>query len=230
MSDFIEKVSAKKNLSINMPIEIEVEEEYYEGTYKSIIHEYNSKSGYAKIGIPMYKGALIKLPKGIKVKIRIYSNTAVFLFKTIILQSGQENNIRFLVVKVPDVIYKVQRRKYVRIPISEDGYFYIKSEYEELDEPPKYRFISKDFSAGGLSLVTDKDLDQGEKLFINLHIKEGLQIENMEAEIIRKIGETDVGRNIYGVEFISLDTKTEKKFVKFVFRYEIQSMKNNRLW
>lgn len=229
MSDFIEKVSAKNNLSINMPIEIEVSEEYYEGTYKSIIHEYNNKTGYAKIGIPMYKGALIKLPKGIQVKIRIYSNTAVFLFKTIILQSGQENNIRFLVVKVPEVIFKVQRRKYVRIPISEDGYFFIKSEYEENHDPIKYRFISKDFSAGGLSIVTDKDLEEGEKLFVYLHIKEGLEIEKLEAEVIRKIGETDVGRNIYGLEFTTLDAKTEKKFVKFVFRYEIQSMKRNRL-
>jgi c-di-GMP-binding flagellar brake protein YcgR len=229
MSDFVEKVSAKRNLSINMPIEIEVDEEYYEGTYKSIIHEFNSKSGYAKIGIPMYKGALIKLPKGIKVRIRVYSNTAVFLFKTIILQSGQENNIRFLVVKVPDIIYKVQRRKYVRIPISEDGFFYFKKDYEEMDNPPKHRFISKDFSAGGLSIVTDDELKEGERVFINMDIKEGLEIKNFEAEVVRKIGETDVGRNIYGMEFTSLDTKTEKKFVKFVFRYEIQSMKKNRL-
>jgi c-di-GMP-binding flagellar brake protein YcgR len=229
MSDFVEKVSAKRNLSINMPIEIEVDEEYYEGTYKSIIHEFNSKSGYAKIGIPMYKGALIKLPKGIKVRIRVYSNTAVFLFKTIILQSGQENNIRFLVIKVPDIIYKVQRRKYVRIPISEDGFFYFKKDYEEMDNPPKHRFISKDFSAGGLSIVTDDELKEGERVFINMDIKEGLEIKNFEAEVVRKIGETDVGRNIYGMEFTSLDTKTEKKFVKFVFRYEIQSMKKNRL-
>ncbi|MDK2946539.1 MAG: hypothetical protein PWQ85_1324 [Geotoga sp.] len=229
MSDFVEKVSAKRNISINMPIEIEVDEEYYEGNYKSIIHEYNSKSGYAKIGIPMYKGALIKLPKGIKIRIRIYSNTAVFLFKTIILQSGQENNIRFLVVKVPEVIYKVQRRKYVRIPISEDGYFYLKKEYEEMDDPPKHKFVSKDFSAGGLSIVSDYDLVEGDRVFINMNIKEGLKIENFEAEVVRKIGETDVGRKIFGLEFTSLDTKTEKKFVKFVFRYEIQSMKRNRL-
>jgi c-di-GMP-binding flagellar brake protein YcgR len=229
MSDFVEKVSAKRNLSINMPIEIEVDEEYYEGTYKSIIHEFNSKSGYAKIGIPIYKGALIKLPEGIKIRIRIYSNTAVFLFKTIILQSGQENNIRFLVVKVPDIIYKVQRRKYVRIPLTEDGFFYLKKDYEEMDNPPKHNFISKDFSAGGLSIVTEDDLKEGERVFINMDVKEGLKIENFEAEVIRKIGETDVGRNIYGMEFTNLDTKTEKKFVKFVFKYEIQSMKKKRL-
>jgi c-di-GMP-binding flagellar brake protein YcgR len=177
----------------------------------------------------MYKGALIKLPKGIKIRIRIYSNTAVFLFKTIILQSGQENNIRFLVVKVPEVIYKVQRRKYVRIPISEDGYFYLKKEYEEMDDPPKHKFVSKDFSAGGLSIVSDYDLVEGDRVFINMNIKEGLKIENFEAEVVRKIGETDVGRKIFGLEFTNLDTKTEKKFVKFVFRYEIQSMKRNRL-
>lgn len=229
MSDFIEKVKAKNNISINMPIEIEVEQEYYEGTYKSIIHEYNSKSGFAKIGIPIYKGALIKLPYGIQVKIRIYSNTAVYLFKTNILQSGQENNIRFLIVKIPDVIFKVQRRKYVRIPISEEGYFYKKKEYEEYEEPQKFKFISKDFSAGGISIVTDKILNEGEKLFINFKYKNELNIQNLDAEVIRKIGETDVGRKIYGLEFISLDTKTEKKFVKFVFRYEIQSMKKNRL-
>jgi c-di-GMP-binding flagellar brake protein YcgR len=62
-----------------------------------------------------------------------------------------------------------------------------------------------------------------------MNIKEGLKIENFEAEVVRKIGETDVGRKIFGLEFTSLDTKTEKKFVKFVFRYEIQSMKRNRL-
>lgn len=228
MSDFVEKVSAKKNISINMPIEIEVDEEYYEGTYKSIIHEYNSKSGYAKIGMPIYKGALIKLPNGIKIRIRIYSNTAVYLFKTVILQSGQENNIRFLVVKVPEEIYKVQRRKYVRIPITENGFFYFKKDYEEMDNPPKHKFLTKDFSAGGLSIVTDDELNEGDRVFINIDIKEGLKIENFEAEVVRKIGETDVGRNIYGMEFTSLDTKTEKKFVKFVFKYEIQSMKKNR--
>jgi c-di-GMP-binding flagellar brake protein YcgR len=134
-----------------------------------------------------------------------------------------------LVVKVPDIIYKVQRRKYVRIPLTEDGFFYLKKDYEEMDNPPKHNFISKDFSAGGLSIVTEDDLKEGERVFINMDVKEGLKIENFEAEVIRKIGETDVGRNIYGMEFTNLDTKTEKKFVKFVFKYEIQSMKKKRL-
>ncbi|MDN5342277.1 flagellar brake domain-containing protein [Oceanotoga sp. DSM 15011] len=228
MSEFIEKVFAKKSLEPNLAIEIEVDEEYYKGTYKSILHDYSTEKNLANIGIPIYKGGLIKLPIGINIKVRVYSNTSVFLFKSKIFKMGKEGNIRYLTIFVPDIIFKIQRRKYVRVPLVESGYYYLFEEYEKEKKPKKNRFLTKDFSAGGISMISSQTLNEKDRLYINIDLKDDLKIENQLSQVIRLIGKTDLNEYIYGVEFMNLDNKTESEYVKFVFRYQINSMKKNK--
>ncbi|HQI79280.1 MAG TPA: PilZ domain-containing protein, partial [Petrotogaceae bacterium] len=90
------------------------------------------------------------------------------------------------------------------------------------------QFISKDFSAGGMSVVTKKDVPAGTEILINFKVWDELSLDNFLSEIVRLIGKTTFGENIYGVRFKNLDPVMEKDLVKFVFRYEIESTKKNR--
>ena len=228
MADFIEKVYAKTNIAPNLPAELDINEEFFKGKYKTIIHDYNSLNNTADIGYPIYKGAYIKIPMNVNMKVRIFSKTSVFLFKSKVIGKGEEGNIKFLTITVPPIIFKVQRRQFVRIPVILNGSFFIKEEYDELEVPPKYKLITKDFSAGGISMITKKKLNSGEEILINLNLNESLKLENFEARIIREVGTTDFGEIIYGVKFLNVDSMLEKEFVKFIFRYEIEASKKNK--
>lgn len=232
MSEFIEKVLSKNVLYNNMLLDLEIEEKGFKGTYRSILYEYDQKLNLAKIGMPIYKGAYIKIPKGVKLSISAYSKKTLYLFKSIVYSLGKEGNIRFLMVNVPEEIYRVQRRNYVRIPFCEEGFFYLKDEYE-LDNiektqiAEKFRFVTKDFSAGGAAIVTKKDLCIGDKILININLKDEVILNNVEAQVVRKIGKTQFGDNIYGIKFLGITRNLEKELVKFVFKCEIGNVKNN---
>jgi len=228
MSDFIEKVYASSSISANLPMEIEVEEKMHRGRYKSVIHDYNAQTGVAHVGIPIYKSAYIKLPPELPIKIRVYSKMAVYLFNSSVISVGEEGNIKYLSINVPEIVFKVQRRQYVRVPIAVEGFFYLKQEYDTLDVVQKYKFISKDFSAGGMSVVTKKDVPAGTEILINFKVWDELSLDNFLSETVRLIGKTAFGESIYGVRFKNLDPVMEKDLVKFVFRYEIESTKKNR--
>ncbi|WP_103899262.1 flagellar brake protein [Petrotoga halophila] len=230
MSDFVEKVSSKNVLYTNMPLDLEIQEKGIQGIYKSILYEYDFNSNLAKIGMPIFKGAYLKIFRGTNLKVRAYSSRAVYLFKSKVYSSGKEGNIRYLLINIPETIVRVQRRQHARIPVSEEGTFYLKEEQEssknqENVQPTKYRFITKDFSAGGLAIVTSKRLDIGQKVIIDLALKNEIRLEDMESEVVRFIGKTTSGEYIYGIKFLNLTREKEEELVRFVFKLERETSK-----
>ncbi|PNR97357.1 hypothetical protein X928_10035 [Petrotoga miotherma DSM 10691] len=230
MSDFVEKVSSKNVLYTNMPLDLEIQEKGIQGIYKSILYEYDFNSNLAKIGMPIFKGAYLKIFQGTNLKVRAYSSRAVYLFKSKVYSSGKEENIRYLIINIPETIVRIQRRQHARIPVSEEGTFYLKEEQEnskseENVQPTKYRFITKDFSAGGLAMVTSKKLDIGQKITINLSLKNEIKLEDMESEVVRFIEKTTSGEYIYGIKFLNLTREKEEELVRFVFKLERESYK-----
>ncbi|MDY6894929.1 MAG: PilZ domain-containing protein [Thermotogota bacterium] len=230
MSDFVEKVSSKNVLYTNMPLDLEIQEKGIQGIYKSILYEYDFNSNLAKIGMPIFKGAYLKIFRGTNLKVRAYSSRAVYLFKSKVYSSGKEGNIRYLLINIPETIFRVQRREHARIPVSEEGTFYLKEEQEDNEseeniQPIKYRFITKDFSAGGLSIVTSKELNVGQKIIIDLALKNEIRLEDMESEVVRFIGKTTSGEYIYGIKFLNLTREKEEELVRFVFKFERETYK-----
>jgi c-di-GMP-binding flagellar brake protein YcgR len=211
-------------------LDLEIQEKGIQGIYKSILYEYDFNSNLAKIGMPIFKGAYLKIFQGTNLKVRAYSSRAVYLFKSKVYSSGKEENIRYLIINIPETIVRIQRRQHARIPVSEEGTFYLKEEQEnskseENVQPTKYRFITKDFSAGGLAMVTSKKLDIGQKVIINLALKNEIRLEDMESEVVRFIEKTTSGEYIYGIKFLNLTREKEEELVRFVFKLERETYK-----
>ncbi|WP_103898821.1 flagellar brake protein [Petrotoga halophila] len=230
MSDFVEKVSSKNVLYTNMPLDLEIQEKGIQGIYKSILYEYDFNSNLAKIGMPIFKGAYLKIFRGTDLKVRAYSSRAVYLFRSKIYSNGKEGNIRYLIINIPETIVRVQRRQHARILVSEEGTFYLKegqenSKNQENVQPTQYRFITKDFSAGGLAIVTSKELKVGQKIVINLALKKQVRLEDTESEVVRFIEKTTSGEYIYGIKFLNLTREKEEELVRFVFKLERESYK-----
>jgi len=230
MSDFVEKVSSKNVLYTNMPLDLEIQEKGIQGIYKSILYEYDLNTNLAKIGMPIFKGAYLKIFRGTNLKVRAYSSRAVYLFKSKIYSSGKEGNIGYLMINIPETIVRVQRREHARIPVSEEGTFYLKEEQEnsknqENVQPTQYRFITKDFSAGGLSIVTSKELKVGQRIILKLSLKNEIRLEDMESQVVRLIDKTTGGEYIYGIKFLNLARKKEEELVRFVFKLERELFK-----
>ncbi len=230
MSDFVEKVSSKNVLYTNMPLDLEIQEKGIQGIYKSILYEYDFNSNLAKIGMPIFKGAYLKIFRGTDLKVRAYSSRAVYLFRSKIYSNGKEGNIRYLIINIPETIVRVQRRQHARILVSEEGTFYLKegqenSKNQENVQPTQYRFITKDFSAGGLAIVTSKELKVGQKIVINLALKKQVRLEDTESEVVRFIEKTTSGEYIYGIKFLNLTREKEEELVRFVFKLERELFK-----
>ncbi|MGB4722139.1 MAG: PilZ domain-containing protein, partial [Defluviitoga tunisiensis] len=66
-----------------------------------------------------------------------------------------------------------------------------------------------------------------DKILINMKLKDEVVLENIEAEVVREIGQTQFEDNIYGIKFIGITGNLEKELVRFVFKWEIGNVKNN---
>ncbi len=50
-----------------------------------------------------------------------------------------------------------------------------------------------------------------------MKLKDEVVLENIEAEVVREIGQTQFEDNIYGIKFIGITGNLEKELVRFVF-------------
>ncbi|MCD6551133.1 MAG: flagellar brake domain-containing protein, partial [Thermotoga sp.] len=122
-----------------------------EGEYKSNVHDVDFERNLLILSMPSFKGRLVPLPRGTRCTVKIVDSSAIYMFRTTVLESGKDE-YGFPITKVlfPHRLRKVQRRRFKRIKIFLEGLYKVSSK----DEPPK-RFVTKDFSAGGMLIVVN---------------------------------------------------------------------------
>lgn len=140
------------------------------------------------------------------------------------LESGRDED-GFPVTKVPfpERLRKIQRRRFKRIKIFLEGTYRVASR----DEPPK-RFVTKDFSAGGMLMVAEDILTPEQIIYVTLELDEDLKLKDHPARIVREAGILETGERMYGVEFLNVSPALERKLVSFVFKKEIEMRNKER--
>jgi flagellar biosynthesis protein FlhF len=174
--------------------ELEISEETFIKIKKYYLDNYPLEYLTNKVnflGLDFFVNENVLIPREVTLSVKAYSKNNLYLFNSLVYGIGKESSVRFLIITVPDEIYRVQRRNYVRIPLCEEGFFSIKREFnlknnENLEQNEKYRFVTKDFSAGGAAIVTKKQLSIGDKILINMKLKDEVVLENIEAEVVRE--------------------------------------------
>lgn len=221
MVEELGKVAVNKVITPGLPLTIEVESK--DGNkilLKSNIHDIFPESGLLKIAMPSYKGQLVPLPKGEMIYVTVFKGQVLYSFSSRVIDYGRdEDNFLVMRITIPKTVKRIQRRRYLRIPLFKTGYYVLPGSDE------KHQFTTKDFSAGGMLMCTKELLVTGQPLLITLNLG-AVQLTNQKAEVVRYAGKNNsTGLHEYGVRFLEVPPELEKQLVFFVFQCELRLRK-----
>lgn len=213
-----------KILKILNTVEVEVlSEKEYEGSYLCKIEDI--ENGNVHISLPIEKGHFIPLRSGTLIRINVTQSDGVYSFSEHILKRVMSPYPHF-VIKYPQKIQRIQRRNYVRLMLN------IPVEFKLEEEENKYRGVSIDLSGGGVFLITQKQLEIGQKLTIDLKLTNGLDCSNIKSIVKReRVIEGQNGGAVkrnYGIEFVEINQKLREEIISYLFELQRERRKNNK--
>jgi len=211
-----------------MPVILNVSwSEELEGEYKSSVYDYSIEKKIMRIAMPSFKGRLIPIPKGVRVYVRIVDKGSLYTFQGSVVWSGkwEEDNLPSTIITIPERVRRIQRRGFNRVPIRLVG------KYRKKDEDEYHTFYTIDFSAGGMLMVVKEKLKFGDKIFVTMKLKHGLELIDHPTIVKREAGmDKTTLQWLYGVEFQNVGMNLEKMLVRFVMEKEIEYRKKGIIY
>jgi c-di-GMP-binding flagellar brake protein YcgR len=167
----------------------------------------NIKRNSIVLEMPVRESGKSNLQKGDIVEIRYNRRDAAYTFKASIKDLFIDDT-GSIEVKRTGEIRREQRRKYVRLDISEDINFRIleSSDSEDAGMSPEFRGSLLNISAGGFLFETDKNIRPDSLLIINFKLKEHYRLENILA-VVKRVEQDEESLNLVGSEFITKSNK-----------------------
>lgn len=204
-------------LSINQKIEI-IEDNT---TYKSNIQDINED--YIMIGMPISGSRYYMMHSGTIIEFYVCSDKEVIKCRSVVLGKQKEKNLQLAIISIPEVIEKVQRREFFRLPIVMELKYYALPEdstYIDLKGVPSGYFkrlektLSIDISGGGMMVITKAHLQAGRHILISLMIPEEI---NLLCTVVR-CEYNNIDKNYRtALRYEKIDERIRDKIIKFIF-------------
>jgi c-di-GMP-binding flagellar brake protein YcgR len=212
----------KVDFKINMKLELFIDERYYNCNIQDITEEYIATN------IPISSGQYLPLSRGTTVEVIYYEEENIYKFKASVIGRKFEN-IPILLLSKPREIEKIQRRKYVRIPlISNIKYKNLKNEPRtnpsKIEDSEYEDALVVDLSGGGMKIKVKEQIRLDDFLLVSLTIgNENLLVVGQAKRIVKD----DEGRFVCGLSFEFLENSTREGIIKFIFQLMREQMKKN---
>ncbi|SKA72646.1 c-di-GMP-binding flagellar brake protein YcgR, contains PilZNR and PilZ domains [Clostridium sp. USBA 49] len=211
---------------INNKIEIVYDDNYY----KSNIEDVQDK--FISINIPRKGENYIPFRKGDKLECIYYYENNIYKFYTYVIDR-KIDNIPIILINYPSEIFRIQRRKFVRVPVL---YSILYSKLNKRNNEAKliknltkddesFKATMIDLSGGGMKLKVKEDIKIGDIIIAYIPIK-GEEIK-VEGEIVRVEKDGKSRLNICGVNFINLENRLREKIIKFIFEIMREQIKKS---
>jgi len=202
---------------INGKLEISWNDSYY----KSKIENVDEKAIY--ISIPIKDGKYIPLRVGEQVEVFYYFENDIYKFYSVV-SGRQTDRIPLLLIEMPKEVIKVQRRKFVRVPIVCDIEYFKEGNKASSLKPLKA--IMVDLSGGGMRIKIGEEVKLGN--IIMTHIPLGNEKLILKGEVVRIEQDEDKKKSICGISFTDLDERKREKLIRFIFKIMRAQMKNTK--
>lgn len=199
-----------------------------------------------KMAMPIEKGKIILLSKGIRYEFYIYTKTGLYRCEGEVLSRYKLGNIYMVSVGIKTQFTKHQRREYFRLSCVLDiNYKLIKDEIPEsewqkiiqnkieyLDSDDLIKGIVVDISGGGFRFISYQKIEIGSYICFRLQIE-----LNNQVKVLNEIGkvisseriETDQERKYENrLRFEYMDTKNQEMIIKYVFETERKKVNRKR--
>lgn len=213
---------AEVNFKINNKIEIISDEQCYLCDVQDV------KDEYVAISIPIKDSEYLPLRVNQRIEVLYYDGSCIYKFPSMVVKRTK-SNIPLIWINVPkeDRITKIQRRKFVRIPVLMDVRYAIidretKLSRETLAGLKFFNGTLLDLSGGGVKLKVQSDVKKDDIFAIILPVEEGIILVKGE---IRRLTTDELGDKICGVNFLDLRMAEQDKIIKLVFSIMRDQMK-----
>lgn len=202
---------------LNFIINSKVEISWNDGYYKSNIENVDDNDIY--ISIPIKDGQYIPLRRGEQVEVIYYYNNDIYKFYTVV-RDRKVDQIPLILLAHPKEVFKIQRRKFVRVPIV------CNIEYSKLENQSNAKLLKAmmiDLSGGGMRIKLNEEISLGNKIVAYIPVSKEQLI--LKGEVVRIEKDEDRKRNLCGVNFLELDERNREKLIRFIFQIMREQMK-----
>lgn len=210
-------------------INSKIELYYGDNYYKSIIEDV--QDNFISISIPTKDGEYVPLRKGEMIEVIYYYRYNIYKFYSQVIDR-KITNIPVILIEHPKEIFKIQRRKFVRVPIV-CSIVYSKLDMENetfkankyLRSNETFKAIMVDLSGSGMKIKVKGELNTGDIILASIPI----ETENvaLKGEVVRVDKDEENRLNVYGINFIDIEDNFREKLIKFIFKVMRQQMKKS---
>jgi c-di-GMP-binding flagellar brake protein YcgR len=223
-----------EDLKLNQLVEIEVDDGGFKGRYPSRIEEAGEKT--LVLAMPMHRGEIVPLHPGLRIQVSFTREGAGYVFSTNIINRVR-TPLPIMIVEKPVEAERSQRRSWVRVDINLPIKFRVwptdvkgheNKGYENLSDYIETTTI--DISGGGLMLLTDELLKQGDLLEIVLEAA-GIGPLKIKSKVMQIRSTPPSAKKGYfiGVIFIDIREGERDRIVRMVFNRQRELIKRGLL-
>ena len=207
--------------NIKFIINSKLEVSWNDGYYKSNIEDVNKQ--LISISIPIKEGQYIPLRIGEMIEVIYYFENDIYKFYTKVV-NRKIDGIPVIEIEYPDKVFKIQRRKFVRVPIvcnvvySKIGAKQENGNIVKLspDKVKDFKGIMVDLSGGGMRIKLKEKLNLGDIISVDMPL--GEDTLKVKGEIVRVEYDEINKLHVCGMDFKDLEERAREKLIRYIFQ------------
>jgi c-di-GMP-binding flagellar brake protein YcgR len=219
---------SQSKLFVNCKLQIIENQE----TYICMVQDIKDKG--IIINVPISGNKYYNMHPGKTIEFYAIINKECFRYSAIVLGKRREGNLEFILLTVPEVLERIQRREYFRQTVLMDVKYKLLPEgktYTQIKNLPKSYFedmikaSTLDMSGGGMKIITSQGIPRGRFLVINLCIPEEIDLLG----VVTRSDEDKIHKKFrIGLKFVGVDVKTREKIIRFIFAIAREHAKSSK--
>lgn len=175
--------------------------------------------------MPISSGAMIKLPLGPLFEARFYSGPSIIVYDVTVTGHPIVDGHYLTKLQLESEGKKVQLRDFYRISNAIEFSFSLAKEQLESTELNLYRAVTKDLSGGGMSFVTDLELEEETEIYSNFVLDdEYIVVLGRTMGKQRVMGATY--RYQYRCKFLALPDLDQEKIIQYINNQQYKTLGN----
>jgi|GEM_PF-1447975 len=205
----------KTGLTEDQEILVEIKGEHA-GTYATKVLDI--EDGEFKMAAPELLGVTIPIDRGAKVTVSFTTQRGKFFFISQVQDRNREPLPHYILTR-PETIYRVQRRKYVRVEVQ--GRVDYRPRPDEKEKGEDFvRGQINNISGGGISLQGPLKIDEGEEVELKIPL---LEKKSSFFGVVRRLQEGGKRKKPeMGLAFVDIDNREREELIKWLFDYQRQ--------
>lgn len=210
---------------------VAVESGFFKGEYPSRVEDLEEASSRVVLSYPFWKGVPVPLFKETFVRVFVVSSGGVISFRGRVERLELAGTPPLLHLSIASELERVQRRRYVRVPVLlEVPFFNLSAEERSAGSSSWGRCVALDMSVGGARLRARSGLvSVDDRLVLHLVLEEqgegkkGVLLDRLVlARVVRRAGGEGLEEE-WGVSFLGVVGHLERQLQRFVFARELTS-------